>query len=248
MTSREATGLLPRAQLIEGGDEHRASVSDWAAILAFGAIQWPWLLRSLWGGRKRDKAALLVRLGLPADALPNLGSWKADTGFLARIVDRIEGRRPANVVELGAGASTLIAARALALNGGGRLTSYDQHPEFVEATRVWLADHGLATDLRVAPLTAPPAPWPGLWYDLEAVPERIDLLLVDGPPWTLHPYVRGAGEVLFDRIPIGGAIMLDDAARPGERIVARTWRKNWPGFDWRLEPGIKGTLVGVRLK
>lgn len=246
MTSREATGLLPRAQLIAGEHAHRASASDWVAILAFGAIQWPWLLKSLWGGRKRDKAALLARLGLRADALPNLGSWKADTGFLTRIVDHIQRARPREVVELGAGASTLVTARALALSGGGRLTSFDQHPDFIEATRDWIAEHGLAADLRAAPLTDPPTPWPGLWYDLDGVPEQIDLLLVDGPPWTLHPLVRGAAETLFARIAVGGAVMLDDAARPGERVVARRWKKNWPGFDWRLEPGIKGTLVGVR--
>src|SRR3546814_3380047 len=67
--------------------------------------------------------ALLDELGLPHDALPHLGSWKADMGFLRHIVREIARLRPAHVVELGAGASTLIAARALALHGGGRLTS-----------------------------------------------------------------------------------------------------------------------------
>ena len=33
-----------------------------------------------------------------------------------------------------------------------------------------------------------------------ALPGRTRLLLIDGPPWTLHPFVRGAAEVLFDRI------------------------------------------------
>ncbi len=70
-------------------------------MLAFGAIQWPWLLVSLYGGRKRAKRALLERLSLPQDALPNLGSWKADTGLLHLIVDTILERRPRNVVELG---------------------------------------------------------------------------------------------------------------------------------------------------
>jgi hypothetical protein len=41
--------------------------------------------------------------------------------------------------------------------------------------------------------------------------------------------------------------MLDDAARPGERIVARRWRREWPDFDWKLlKGGTKGTLVGRR--
>jgi hypothetical protein len=41
--------------------------------------------------------------------------------------------------------------------------------------------------------------------------------------------------------------MLDDAARPGERLVARRWRKRWPDFDFKLvNAGTKGTLIGRR--
>jgi predicted O-methyltransferase YrrM len=243
MTTKYATGLLPRAQ-----DAGARSWSDRLHVLAFGAIGWPWLLKSLSGGRRRDKRRLLARLGLPADALPNLGSWKADTMLLHRIVDTIEALRPEHVVELGAGASTLVTAKALALNGGGRLTSFDQHGDFVDATRAWLAEHGLDADLRTAELTEPPGDWPGLWYDVHHLPERIDLLIIDGPPWSIHPFVRGAAETLFDRIPVGGTVLLDDAARPGERVVARRWRKRWPNFRFELDTrGTKGTLVGVRL-
>lgn len=246
MTSREATSYLPRAAATGESAAWRRSPLDWTALLAFGAIQWPWLLRSLWGGRRRDKRALLERLGLPADALPNLGSWKADVGFLTRIVDHIEAHRPRHVVELGSGASTLIAARALALYGGGTLVSFDQHGDFVEAVRGWLADHQLSATVEHAPLVPADRPWPGLWYDLGKLPESIDLLLIDGPPWTIHPLVRGAADCLFGRIAPGGTVMLDDAARPGERCVAALWKRGWPDFEWRLVAGIKGTLVGFR--
>jgi predicted O-methyltransferase YrrM len=243
MTTKFATGLMPRAQ--DGGGP---SLSDRLHVAAFGAIGWPWLLKSLSGGRKRDKRRLLERLGLPFDALPNLGSWKADTVLLHRIVDTIEQLRPDTVVELGAGASTLVTAKALAINGGGRLVSFDQHGDFVEATRAWLGEHGLSADLRTADLVVPPQGWPGLWYDVHHLPERIDLLIIDGPPWSIHPFVRGAAESLFDRVPVGGMVLLDDAARPGERIVARRWRKAWPNFSFQLDKsGTKGTLVGVRL-
>jgi len=215
--------------------------------MAFALVQWPWLLKSLWGGPKTEKAALLARLELADDALPNLGSWKADTFFLHRIVDRISEARPAEVLELGCGATSLVTARALALHGGGRLTSLDGDAGFVEATRAWLASHGLAADIRFAPLGPPPGDWPGLWYQPGSLPDRIDLLLVDGPHWTLHPFVRGAAESLFDRIPVGGMVMVDDAARPGERVVAARWRARWPDFVWeRPKGGTKGLLVGVR--
>ncbi len=245
MTSRESTRLLA---LPESGDGTLApTVSDIAWRLAFGAVNWPFLAVSLWGGTKASKRRLLARVGLRDDALPNLGSWKADTGFLHRIVDAIETLRPQVVVELGAGASSLVCARALALNGGGRLVSYDQHAGFVSATADWLRDEGVQAELRHAPLALRVPGWPGRWYALEEVPETIDLLIIDGPPWAIHPIGRGAAECLFDRLNPGGMVLLDDAARPGERIVAQRWQARWPDIEFSRLPGsTKGTLLGIR--
>jgi predicted O-methyltransferase YrrM len=247
MTSRDTTGLLPRSAEDRVIGANGRSVRDWAALLAFAAIQWPWLLRSLHGGSKAAKRALLDRLGLPHDALPNLGSWKADTGLLTLVTDHILAARPRLVVEFGTGASTLVVTRALEMAGGGTLISFEQHPEFVQATRNWLATYGLEADLRAVPLRPSPGGWPGLWYDHGDLPEPIDFMLIDGPPWTVHPMTRGAAATLFDRIAPGGVVMLDDAARPGERVVARRWRRQWPDFEFRLlKSGTKGTLVGTR--
>ncbi|GAA4827081.1 hypothetical protein GCM10023232_26560 [Sphingosinicella ginsenosidimutans] len=246
MTTREATGILARADAIITGDYVRG-LSDRLAVAAFGAIQWPWLAKSLRGGRRADKRDLLARLDLPQDALPHLGSWKADVGLLTLLVDHVLERRPKVVVEFGMGASTLVLARALDLAGGGMLTSFDQHADFVDATGRWLADHALAADLRAVPLAPSPHGWPGLWYDHGPLPCGIDLLVVDGPPWTIHPFTRGAAETLLGRIAPGGAVMLDDGARPGERMIARRWRQLHPEFDFTLDTrGTKGTLIGLK--
>jgi len=246
MTSRDTTRLLALPE--KAVDPSRTSFSDIAHRLAFGAIGWPWLLFSLWGGTRASKKRLLERVELDQDSLPNLGSWKADTGFLHRIVDAIEELRPQVVVELGAGASTLVCAKALALNGGGRLISFDQHRDFVEATARWIKEEGTEADLRWAPLSRDAGDWPGRWYCLDDVPDHIDLLIIDGPPWAVHPFVRGAAECLFDRLSPQGRVLLDDAARPGERVVARRWRKNWPGMSFeRANGSTKGTLVGRKL-
>lgn len=246
MTSRETTGFLPRAK-DDHATAHKRTLLDWATLLAFAPIQAPWLLRSLRGGSLAAKHALLDRLGLPHDALPNLGSWKADTGLLNLVADHILTAKPKIVVEFGTGASTLIVARALAIAGGGTLISFDQHDDFVEKTKEWLGQYGLDADIRAVPLVDSPDGWPGLWYDHGPLP-MIDLLLIDGPPWTIHPFTRGAASSLFGRIAPGGTIILDDAARPGERIVARRWKKAWPHFTFRLwNGGTKGTLIGTRL-
>jgi predicted O-methyltransferase YrrM len=243
LTTREATGLLAQRDNLYRSTRERALVIAWAVI------QWPWLLLSLHGGRLGDKQALLDRIGLPRDALPNLGSWKADTVLLRHIVDAIEELRPREVVELGCGASSLVIAQALSLHGGGHLTSFDQHAEFVAATAQWLDDHGLAASMHHAPLVADPSRWSGTWYELSQLPATIDLLVIDGPPWALGPFGRGRAEVLFDRITPGGLILLDDAARPGERLVARRWREDWPEFEFMYDgAGAKGTLIGRRRK
>lgn len=223
------------------------SLSDRLHVLFFGAIGWPWLLKSLGGGSAMSRRALEARLGLPPAALPALGSWKADAGFLHLIADVISSIRPKTTVELGAGASTLVIAKALARSGGGRHIAYDQHQEFIAKLGPWLAEYGLAAEIRHAPLQARSEDWPGWWYRLDDPPEEIDLLVVDGPPWAVHPFVRGAADRLFSRIAPGGVVLLDDADRPGERIVAARWRRRWPDFAFRrVAAGAKGALIGRR--
>ncbi|HWH18164.1 MAG TPA: class I SAM-dependent methyltransferase [Allosphingosinicella sp.] len=247
MTSRETTGILPRAHDAHASARRERSLKEWAVFLAFAPLNAPWLAKSLYGGSKAKKRELLQRLNLPDDALPNLGSWKADVGLLTLVVDHILEAKPKVVVEFGAGASTLVVARALQMAGGGTHIAFDQHEDFVRATREWLSEYGLSADLRAARLVPSPGGWPGLWYEHGPLPDEIDFMLIDGPPWTIHPFTRGAASALFNRMSVGGVVMLDDAARPGERVVARRWRRGFPDFEFRLwKGGTKGTLIGTR--
>jgi hypothetical protein len=242
MTTRELT----RLRAIPASGEARQPLSERLFQLAFGALQWPWLLRSLYGGTQASKQELLGRLALPPDALPHLGSWKADTFLLHRLVDLVAEHRPRTVVELGAGATTLVLARALQMTGhGGRLFSYDQNADFLPAVGRWLAEHDAVAELHHAPLSVRPDDWPGLWYRLDEIPREIDMLVIDGPPWAIHPFVRGAADSLFPRLAPGAVVVLDDAARPGERLIARRWKREWPGIAFTFESGgTKGTLIG----
>jgi predicted O-methyltransferase YrrM len=245
LTTKHSTGFLPKNA--QDPNRSRRTAGELATLLAFGAIQWPWLLKSLYGGTLAQKNAVLARVDLPPDALPHLGSWKADTYLLHRIVDEIEQHRPSVVMELGSGASSLIIASALRKHGDGTLHSFDQHAPFAAEMQGWLAEHGLAAVFHHAPLVRQSNGWPAAWYALADVPPAIDLLIIDGPPWTVHPMVRGAAETLFDRIAPGGVVMLDDAARPGERVVAGRWRRDCPQFDFTYEgKGSKGLLIGRR--
>ena len=63
--------------------------------------------------------------------------------------------------------------------------------DFVDATRDWLADHGLTADLRAVPLRPSPATGRACGTITARCRDGIDLMLIDGPPWTIHPLTRG---------------------------------------------------------
>lgn len=249
MTSQASTPFLARSDDI--GASPPRGAGDVALLAAFAVLSAPHLLRGLYGGSKSAKRALLDRLTLPEHALPYTGGWKADVGLLAFLADHIIREKPSTIVECGAGASTLIIAKALEKAGVRNPTfiSFEQHRDFCHETDLWVQEFGGRSDIRHAPLKKAPEPWPGLWYDHGPVPDDVDLLVIDGPQWTIHPFTRGAAETLFGKLRPGGMVILDDAARPGERIIARKWRRRWPDFDFTLHHfGTKGTLVGRRLR
>jgi len=150
LTTKNLTGMLAKKMPRETGTAR--TKGETLFQLFFALIQWPWLLKSLYGGNKAEKNAVLERINLEQDALPHLGSWKADTYLLHRIVDEIEVRQPKNVVELGSGVTSLVIAKALSLHGGGHLYSYDQYEPFVEQMGIWLAEHHLSASFSHAPL------------------------------------------------------------------------------------------------
>jgi predicted O-methyltransferase YrrM len=249
MTGQSSTSLRSRADAVSARPPR--GLANLALLGAFCLLNAPFLARSLYGGSRSAKLSLLRGLDLPADALPHTGSWKADVGLLTLLARHIARHRPRSIVEFSTGASTLIAARALerAEIANARMISFEQHRDFCEETRAWLQGFGIAADIRHAPLVAAPGGWPGLWYDHGPLPATIDLLLIDGPPWSIHPFTRSGAATLFDRIAIGGHVILDDAFRPGERIVARRWRRAFPDFDFTLlRIGSKGALLGKRLR
>ena len=76
------------------------------------------------------------------------------------------------------------------------------------------------------------------WYAqhaLRALPERIDVLLVDGPP----AFEPGAGlarypalPALAERLTADAVVVLDDIDRPGEREVLHAWEHD---TDFRFD-------------
>jgi len=185
-------------------------------------------------------AAGELRAIAPADPSPALleqlrGAWgdpdSAPAGLMLAAL-RAFRDSDGDGVECGSGLSTVVLgvyAEAL----GRRWWALDQHPPW--ARRVASALDGLGLSAARV-LDAPLIDHDGYrWYRIPAeLPERIDFVLCDGPPADgeqIRLARYGLLPALGDRFGDGVTILLDDAARPGERAVLDMWERE--GMRWR---------------
>ncbi len=203
------------------------------------------------------RAALASLLRWQDAELPQLGNWKITPDFACLLAETVRDARPARTLELGAGASTIVIARALQILGHGKVLSLEQDAAHAEATRADLRARGLEAIASVvhAPLQAWPQAREGEpeWFSpaaLHDIPEPLgppwDLVIVDGPStveradarWPALP--RLIGTLAQDAI-----VLLDDAARPGERAIVAAWRGMGllAGFDIETIPLARGAVI-----
>lgn len=139
----------------------------------------------------------------------------------------IRDRKPETIVELGSGVSTLIASMLLQEQGSGRVFALDHDADWLELTRQMLIRHKADrfADLRHArlvPVEGASQPW----YDpkqLEGI-DKIDLLLVDGPPDYGDVGARQPGlSLLLPKLSKNAVIVVDDCRRP----KWYKWVKQW---------------------
>ena len=167
-------------------------------------------------------------------------------GGLVHVCNLIVHGAPEEVVECGAGVSTVVLARLLAERGTGRLTALEHHAGWAARVEDFLVREELTHVARVvlAPLG------PDDWYAAEGItqlPEEIDLLVVDGPPAdrpelaeARHPALTA----LEPRLAPGATVVLDDIGRAGEQQVLKRWEAATPWRFDRLED--ESIAVGAR--
>jgi predicted O-methyltransferase YrrM len=183
-------------------------------------------------GQHAERLSALLRLDRP---LPPMRGWAASPDFLYTVARHALAARPGLVVECGSGSSTVVLARALALNGSGRVVSLESDAGFAEATRGLLRDFGLEDRATVVHAPLKPVAAGGVrqpWYAVEHLPDGpIDLLIVDGPPMETAPLARyPAGPLLLPRMRPGGTVFVDDAHRPEEKAAVERWLNEVPGL------------------
>jgi predicted O-methyltransferase YrrM len=184
--------------------------------------------------------------------LPNLRGMAASPDILLHVVRHIQEHAPRRIVECGSGSTTIAMAQALRAFGiDGHIHAIENHEPSIAAMRALLRRHDLEryVTLVFAPLVqrrydgydAPIG-----WYDLDpgAIPDDIDLLLVDGPLAIRHHDARyPAGPNLLPKLSRRGCVFVDDARRRGETRMVERWRARFPDLGMRTLPAEKGCVT-----
>jgi predicted O-methyltransferase YrrM len=192
--------------------------------------------------RQSEYFAQLIHLMDFKSAIPGLRSCAASADVLLTLVNFSQKVKPKVVLDLGSGISTLVLAKA---TPAAKVFSIDHLEEFAGKTKSLLADHEITNvDLRVAPLR--PNSAGSDWYELSALSDidQIDLLFIDGPPGSKdekarHPVLAHC----LSKLSPKAVIVIDDAAREGERVLAEMFLEALPGYELEFLSHEKGTAV-----
>jgi hypothetical protein len=161
--------------------------------------------------------------------LPATRGWAGSPDFLAKIVELILKEKPLFVLEAGSGVSSVIIGLALKLNNYGESISLEQDPKFLESTIKDIEINQLeaVSSIFSCPLVdyeIENETWK--WYETNKlnITDKIDLLIIDGPPRTTqnlarYPVIPIFYQLFSDKF----TVLLDDAKRTDEIIIVEKW-------------------------
>ena len=184
---------------------------------------------------RRNEILSLIHISklLNANYFPWTNSSISPTS-IRLIINEIIINQRSEVIEFGAGISTLYIARILK-DKGGSFISVEQDRQWMDLVASYLKHEGLdevVTQVHVPIEDTLTDNWYSLGKLEEAVgSKKFDLALVDAPVSCLaRPDVRTfAGEFLKTRLMEDFAVLLDDIDREGEQNIAKEWcsELNW---------------------
>ncbi len=184
--------------------------------------------------------------------LNRLRGWAASPDFVKVIYQILLAQNRINLVlECGSGVSTILTGLLLRKYfPEAKLISLDHNIDYMQETKKQIHYHGLEDNVTVvyAPLVKYKIDekiW--LWYDIDRVQSlidnKIDLLIVDGPPMATQKYARyPAPIILKEFLKDEFSIALDDAYREDEQIVVQMWKKELQTFEYKFFDTEKGAV------
>lgn len=155
--------------------------------------------------------------------------WGVGEETFGQIVGQLRAIGARTIVEFGSGVSSIRLALEFP---DAQIISLESSRDWYEAVLRMRAEHGVERNLTVHHRRLR---WQrhGLSFFLSyapgELPERIDAVIIDGPPtWTR----RGREACLYQvirRLPVGGRVLLDDYGRNREKTMVRNWSWAFPG-------------------
>ncbi len=182
--------------------------------------------------------------------LPATRKMAASPDFLKLLVDTILSDNPKLVVELGSGISTIFAGKALEKNGIGDLISIDNDNKYAEVTRKKIRLEKLSDIAKVVTAelklqTINDQNY--MWYDnsfKNEINQKIDLLIVDGPPRILNKKARyPALPLLKDHFSDNIIILIDDGKRKDDSETVNRWVNEWDHIESEFVSTEKGAFI-----
>ncbi len=169
---------------------------------------------------------------------------------LAHIINDIVINRRKNIIEFGAGLSTIMIARLIKKNNlNTTILSIENNEEWAISLTEIIQCEGTndVAEVKYVPLTACKLAVDGNdWYDVKTLKKytkgkKYDMAIIDGPT----AWQPGKGMARYPAVPFISnqladdfSIYLDDAIRAGEQKVIKTWEEEY---------GIKFNIAGKTL-
>lgn len=203
--------------------------------------------------RRQNQALIAIHNMLDlAYPLPSMTKWAAKPDLAVTVMEYIQLLKPEFILEAGSGVTTLVSAYTLQKNGNGKILSLDHDEFYGNKTNQQLKKHGLSD---LASVTFAPVKKQSIegkswkWYSINNVApqQKIDMLIVDGPPVKTQSNARYPALPLFyDQLNEKAVVILDDAGRDSESEILTLWKKKYPEFDVEYIPSKKGIAILTR--
>jgi len=182
--------------------------------------------------------------------LPIMREAAVSPDFANILVSIMFEKKPRIIVELGSGVSTLIIGYCIKKLSCGHVWSLDHNKKYSDITIKNLKAHGLEkfSTVIVAPMKSILVDNETYnWYDtksLSTIKDKIDMLIIDGPPRRYAENVRYPSlPLLYDYLSNDAIIILDDANRKGEKEIVSKWLKQYSHLSYECLNTEKGTVV-----
>jgi len=179
----------------------------------------------------------------PRIPLPPTRGWAASPDFLRLVAQHIIELKPHQMVELGAGVSSIISGYILEKQGSGKLTSFEHDTDYANKYRQILDLHGLSAYIDIYDKPFKQYDINGkqwTWYDFPEM-GQIDLLIIDGPPKHIQHLARyPALPLLKKHLKPGSVILADDTNRKDLQEIVKLWKQEFDNWSFENLPAEKG--------